>query len=66
MEIVDYSFHLAEIQKLMKIIGEKCLKAAVSQEANEFSEINNLLGKVEDHCGDISMWALANFRKHVR
>lgn len=66
MATADYSFHVVEIQKLMKVIGEKCLRVEVSKDANEFAEINNLLGKVEGHCEALSMWALDGFRKDVR
>lgn len=66
MATVDYSFHLVEMQKLIKVLGEKCLKAAVSRDAQEFAEINQLLKQFEDHCDNVSTWALDGFRKDVR
>lgn len=66
MATVDYSFHLVEMQKVLKVLGERCLKAAVSSDAQEFAEINELVDKFTDHCEEISMWALDGFRKDVR
>jgi hypothetical protein len=62
----DYSFHIVEIQKLVKILGEKCLHAEVSKNADDFAKINILLGDIIDRCDHISGWALECFRKDVR
>lgn len=66
MAIVDYSFHLVEMQKVLKVLGEKCLKASVSRDAQEFAEISELVEKFSDHCEEISIWALDGFKKDVR
>jgi hypothetical protein len=62
----DYSFHIVEIQKLVKILGEKCLHAEVSKDANAFAEVNAIVGKIQDSCDNISWWTHAGFRKDVR
>jgi hypothetical protein len=62
----DYSFHIVEIQKLVKLLGEKCLHAEVSKDADEFAKINLLLGDIIERCDHISGWALEGFRKDVR
>ena len=66
MAIVNYSFQLVEMQKLLNEIGDKCLKADTANDVTNFSEINRLIGQMEARCENLSLWALEGFRKSVR